>query len=164
MEIETGIKQIRALNVYSKVAEKEYDDSHKYYDTVDNKVNIFVAISVAVPTLLLSWAKIHAGINVSFILDCFGFASLIGVFVFIFLALRVRKAKFGAHYNELQEACRNYDDETMRESIADMWLESADKNNTLAEEKAGQLKYLQWLFLSEMLFFILATICTFCAL
>jgi len=158
----SGVKQIKALNVYYEVSQKEYDDSHKYYDAIDNKVNTFFALSVAVPTLLFSWIKLHVGLNVPFISACFGFASLIGVFVFVFFALRVRTVKFGAGHNEFQVACKNYDDAAIRESIADKWLASADTNYVLADDKAHRLKSLQWFFFIEMLFFISAVIGSFC--
>ncbi|MCJ7791679.1 MAG: hypothetical protein MUP49_04660 [Dehalococcoidia bacterium] len=156
--METRKGQVKAAKAYYEVAQKEYDDSQRYYDAIDSKVNIFLAISIAVPSLLLSIVKYQVGFNASFVILCLGFLTLFGALFFIFQALRIRKASAGVVTNDFKEACKKYEDEAVRESIANLWLESAENNFCRAKEKAKNLIYAQWLFPIEMLLFILATV------
>ena len=158
--METTQKGIKALDVYYEIALKEFNDSHSHLDGIDNKIGIFIAISVAIPSLLLSTIKISPGTVgiISFGLYCLGFIMLIWLFYHIFQALRVRTVQFGVSFSEFQEACKVFENDIIKESTADMWIDAAKKNSIVANTKATELKHLHLPFFFEILFFISAAI------
>lgn len=158
--MDKGQRDVRALNTYFEVARKEYDDTHSYYDGIDNKASIFVAISVAVPSILLSLVGIPSGVygGVALVLYGVGFFMLIWALYHIYQSLRIRTVSFGAPLDEFQDACRQYDDEAMREAMADTWLRAAKNNHAKANEKSEELRRVHIPFSLELLFFFAAAV------
>jgi hypothetical protein len=150
--METTKKQIKALEMYYEIAKKEYDDTHAYYSGVDNKASIFIAINIAVPSILLSVIEIPPGVygKIAFGLYALGIIMFICVLYRIFQALRIQTAKFGVPFDDFQEDCKRYDNEAMKEAIANTWLKAAKVNHTKANKKADQLRRLQWPLLFEV--------------
>ncbi len=154
--MKTTEREITALETYYEVAKKEYDDTHAYYDGVDNKANIFIAISVVVPSILLSIVEIPPGVHGKIVFGSFvlGIVMLVCVLYRIYQALRIRQAIFGPPLDDFREACKSYSNEAIREAIADAWLRAAKDMHEKADRKAAELRRVQCPLFLEVAFLL----------
>lgn len=152
---------IKALNTYYETANSEYDRVLIYFDQIDNKVGFLIAIVIALPIATIGFASQLTRGDVSFIAVAFG---ILGILAFlgagcnILKALVTRKVKLGIPYEEFDNYSRKYDDNVMREWVADILMESSKFNYKVALKKAGYLQRVVPFLIAEVIFMLLAII------
>jgi hypothetical protein len=152
--------EIKALNTYYETANSEYDRIHSYFDQIDNKVGILIAVVVAVPIAVIGFASQLESSDFnrwSLGLGIIGILAFLGAGWNVLCALNTRKVKLGIPYDNFLQYCKDYDDKEMKEWVADKLMESSEFNYKEAKKKAEFLKRVVPFLIIEVLFF-LATI------
>ena len=148
--------EIKAPDTYFDVARKEFEDAHAHFDQIDNKATILLAFAAALPSLLLSFVGTGTGKAGGISLGAYGVG-----FIFLLLSLwnilgavKVRSAPFGVDFAKFKEDSRQFDEQTMRWAMAEIWLKAAEMNSKSASKKAASLKRAFPSIVLESLFFL----------
>ena len=153
----TGIK---ALDTHYEFSNADFDRMNVYFDQIDTKAGILVAFVAGIPVASLGFA-FGLGIGelnlVTAVLGALGLAAFVAAGFQLVRAVRVREVKFGVPHAELQEHARAYEDEAVKEWIADLLVESSQNNFTVIQKKVNHLQAVFPLLALEVLFFLAAS-------
>lgn len=153
---------IKALNIYYETAKDEHDRTHAWFDQIDNKVGFLIAIVIGIPIATIGFASQlrHGDINsIAVVLGTLGIFAFLGAGWNIVQAIRVRDMKLGVPYKEFKQYSKEYDDENMREWVANILIKAAEFNYTVTLKKAKCLNAITIFLACEALLLLSAITC-----
>jgi len=143
--MENKSEEITALNTYYETANSEYDRINAFFDQIDNKVGVLIAVVIGVPVATIGFASQLKSGDLNYLALALGVIGIISFLLAgynIIRAISARHVKLGIPYKEFNRYSREYDDASMREWVAEVLMKSSEYNYTEAIKKA---KYLQTL-------------------
>lgn len=152
---------IKALNTYYEVANVEYDRIHKVFDQIDNKVSYLIAIIIGIPIAAIGFASQlkESDFNLaSLVFGLVGIVSFLCAGWFTIQAIKVRDVKLGVPYKEFRQYSKEYDDEDMREWVAEALMKSSEYNYHQTIEKGKYVRKIEPFLIIETLSLLAAII------
>jgi hypothetical protein len=149
--------KVKALNTYYDMANAEYDRIHALFDQIDNKVGFLIAVVIGVPIATIGFAsQLKAGdLNfIALVLGAIGMLAFLGGGWNILQAIRVRDVKLGIPYDKFSRYSREYEDNAMKEWVADALIESSEFNYKAALKKARYLQMVLPCLIVEVIFLL----------
>ena len=152
--------EFKALDTYYETANAHFDRLNGYFDQIDTKAGILVAILAGVPIATLGFAFRLGKDELDVAAAVLGGAGLVAFLVAGFQLVKavwVRNVSFGIPQNELRKYARDYENDTLKEWVADLLVKSSEHNYAVMQTK---LKHLQAVFpflVLEVLLFLAAS-------
>ncbi len=153
---------IKALNTYYEMANREYDRILASFDQLDNKVGFLIAAVIGVRIATIGFAAQLKTGDLNILAVAFGIIGLLAFFAAgynIVRAISAKALKYGIPYDEFTRYSKEYVDDAMKEWVADALIESAKFNYDVIMKKA---KYMQRIFpclVVEVLFLLAGITC-----
>lgn len=151
---------VKALNTYYQVANSEYDRIHALFDQIDNKIGFLIAVVIGVPIATIGFAsQLKVGdLNcVALVLGAIGMLAFLGAGWNILRAIWVRAVKLGIPYDEFNDYSREYEDNIMKQWVADILIESSEFNYKEAMKKVRNLQMVIPFLIVEVVFLLSGT-------
>jgi hypothetical protein len=150
---------IKAKNTYYEIANSEYDRILNYFDQIDNKVGLLIAIVIALPIATIGFASqlTRGDVNlIAVIFGSIGILAFLGAGYYIYKAIVTRDVKLGIPYEKFDNYSQEFDDNAMREWVADILMKSSEFNYKVALKKAGYLQRVFPYLIIEVISMLLA--------
>ena len=152
---------VKALDTYYAFANADFDRINGYFDQIDAKAGILVAFVAGIPAASLGFAF---GLGkgeldlVAAVLGSLGLVAFLLAGLHLVRAVWVRDVKFGVPHLALRKNVYLFDDDAMKEWVADLLIKSSEHNFRSVQTKVKYLQAVFPFFALEVLLFLAASV------